>query len=316
MRAQVVSAALAAVFLAGCGGGDATGPAGIATISMSMAGSTIAVAEQRQIAAVFRDANGAAKTDVAHVAWTSSDEAIATVDGAGKVTGRALGQATITAAVDDASATLVVTVRPDHIRLTPNVSALGVGEVVRLQATAVDFTGADIPGVTGTPSWTNSNAAAAALNVATGDFAGVAPGTTSVGVTLAGVTSTQNVEVGVRSADDGVWIATMPGPSRLATFEFTILFGSVRKFAATLRVTLPCEKTAATQLSLNAPIGASGFTFSVPELSATVNGQVNGNQMLGSNSAFNFAGQTCGPNGTGGIAFLTIGAGTFTAVRG
>jgi hypothetical protein len=85
--------------------------------------------------------------------WTSSDSAIATVS-AGVVRGVAAGQARITAALDGASASALVSVLPDGVvRVVPSVDALtlDVGQSVTLSAVAFDAL--DDPVAAVTPRW-------------------------------------------------------------------------------------------------------------------------------------------------------------------
>ena len=74
------------------------------------------------------------------VKWTSSNEAVATVDGEGKVTGVGVGEATITAACGNVSATCVVTVDPvlpESVELNKTSLELMVGDSETLTATVL-----------------------------------------------------------------------------------------------------------------------------------------------------------------------------------
>lgn len=83
------------------------------TITLSVADVTIAPGATTQITASVADAGGSA-LGAPHLSWSSSDDAIATVDDTGLVTGVAEGQVTITAAQDGASGTVDVgVIRPD-----------------------------------------------------------------------------------------------------------------------------------------------------------------------------------------------------------
>ena len=96
------------------------------------------------------------------VTWSSSNEAVATVDAEGKVTAMALGEAVITASCGDASATCAVTVIPtpaESVTLSQTTASLKVGQTVTLTATVMPEDATD-KAVT----WTSSNEAVATVD--------------------------------------------------------------------------------------------------------------------------------------------------------
>lgn len=98
------------------------------------------------------------------VAWTSSDPAVARVDG-GRVTAVAPGAAAVTAAIGAVRATAEVVVKsPNFAKLVvrPSRHAFGAaGELARLEALALDAKGARVAGVPVT--WSSSDASVAAV---------------------------------------------------------------------------------------------------------------------------------------------------------
>jgi hypothetical protein len=90
-------------------GSAATGSTAVASVSVAPAGNTLDVGASFQASASLEDSTGAALSGRA-VSWTSSNQAVASVDGSGVVTGVAAGTSTITASSEGRSASLAVTV--------------------------------------------------------------------------------------------------------------------------------------------------------------------------------------------------------------
>ena len=88
-----------------------TEPASVASVTVSPPSIEIEVGQSAQLAATPRDRNGHPLSG-RPVAWATSDSAVATVDGAGRVTGVTAGSATITATSEGVSGTAAVTVTP------------------------------------------------------------------------------------------------------------------------------------------------------------------------------------------------------------
>ncbi len=106
------------------------------------------------------------------VSWSTSNSAVATVDGNGKITAVGEGTANITVKCGDASAICVVTVTPvpDFVTLNQTKLSLKVGENAILNATA-----------SGAVSWSTSNSAVATVD-GNGKITAVGEGTANITV--------------------------------------------------------------------------------------------------------------------------------------
>jgi hypothetical protein len=170
----------ALLLLAACGGTDPSGdPPPVATVVMAPATATVETGNHVQLTATLTDAAGGTLTG-RPVAWSSSDEAIATVADDGTVAGVAEGAVTITATAESQSGTAAVTVGAAavaSIALTP-VAPSGVpGEQVQLTATLRDAGGNVLAGRPVT--WTTANSAKATVDAA-GLVTAVAVGSATV----------------------------------------------------------------------------------------------------------------------------------------
>ncbi len=147
----------ACALVAACGG-DSVSPEPqrtVASVSISPSTPTVADGDTVHLRSTLRDEAGQAFTeppDDVKVAWTSADEAVATVDGAGIVTGRSPGKAVITATAAGKSATSTVTVTPVATTLRMEGGNGQEGEVgaalaAKLVVRAVDRGGKGMKGV-------------------------------------------------------------------------------------------------------------------------------------------------------------------------
>jgi MYXO-CTERM domain-containing protein len=132
---------------------------------------TATVGNTQQFTAQAFDASDAVIAG-ATFTWSSDDDTIATVDGAGLATAVAEGSATITATASgvDGTATFTVTTATptvDHIVVTPDSATAQTGDTQQFTAEAFDDTDAVIAGVTFT--WSSDD-----TGVATVDAAGLA----------------------------------------------------------------------------------------------------------------------------------------------
>ena len=111
------------------------------------------------------------------VTWTSSDEAVATVDATGKVTAVAPGEATVTAACGEAKATCAVTVKPvlaESVTLDRTEISATEGTTVQLTATVTPDNVTDK-----TVTWTSSDESVATVD-ATGLVSVLKPGEATI----------------------------------------------------------------------------------------------------------------------------------------
>jgi alpha-tubulin suppressor-like RCC1 family protein len=109
-RSNAVSLVVATLLLGGCGGSDNVGlEKPVSTVTVTPTTSTVTPGGTVQLQAATKDADGAVLTGRA-IAWSSSDNAVATVSAAGRVAGVADGSATITATAEGQSGSAVITV--------------------------------------------------------------------------------------------------------------------------------------------------------------------------------------------------------------
>ena len=143
------------------------------SITISQETATLKVGETVELTATVMPEDATDKT----VSWTSSDEAVATVDAEGKVTAVALGEATITATCGEVSTYCTVTVvatPAESITISQETATLKVGETVELTATVMPEDATDK-----TVSWTSSDEAVATVD-AEGKVTAVALGEATV----------------------------------------------------------------------------------------------------------------------------------------
>ena len=99
------------------------------------------------LAAAAADANGNVMPN-AVIAWSSSSDAILSVDKAGVVTAKGLGIADIAAVSSNVRSTVRIQVLPQSIELTPGDTEIMVGDNINFTAKALDLKGQTIPNVT------------------------------------------------------------------------------------------------------------------------------------------------------------------------
>lgn len=148
---------------------------------ITLAALAIYVGESKAITATVKpdDATNKALT------WKSSDESIATVDATGKVTGKKIGTATITATARDGSGvsgscTVTVLSPVKKVTVTPATLTLGQNKSYTLKATVEVFGSGTDTGVT----WTSSD-----TTIATVDATGKVTATDKVGTVTITATS-------------------------------------------------------------------------------------------------------------------------------
>ena len=166
--------------------GSASGTASVtvaqrpASVEVSPAADTLfALGDSLQLNAEPLDANGNPVQD-ATIAWSSEDDAVATVDSNGLVTAAGNGTANITAAAEGASGNAAVTVSQVIVEMgvAPAATTLfSLGDTVRLVAVGVDANGHPGPAVA--VMWMSKNYAIAAVD-STGLVTAVGNGTTDV----------------------------------------------------------------------------------------------------------------------------------------
>ncbi len=146
----------------------------------------------QQLAAAGTYSDGTSRDLTAEAVWTSSNPAAVTIAGSGLATCVAPGTSTVSASVASISGTATLTVTAvvpsvtlSSITVSPSNPSAAAGNTTQLTATGKysDGTSAD---VTSTATWTSSSASVATYDGG-GLFMAVAPGTSTLTASLAGV---------------------------------------------------------------------------------------------------------------------------------
>ena len=176
-------------------------------VSLDKTTLTLAAGENAKLTAKVTPANATNK----RVTWSSSDEAIATVESEGKVTANAAGTATITATTKEGNktATCTVTVTGTSVAVTgvsldKTTLTLTKGKSAKLTATV-----APANATNKNVTWSSSNQAIATVD-SEGDVRAMAVGIASITVTTADGNKTAECKVTVTEIDEivGGWNVT------------------------------------------------------------------------------------------------------------
>ena len=169
-------------------------PLPVASVSVTPGTATIGVGQTAQYAAITRDAFGnplGGRT----VTWSSSNPAVATVNGAGQATGVAVGAATLTATSEGKSGTAALTVTNvpvASVTVSPATASVPAGQGVQLTATLKDANGNTLTGRTVT--WSSDNTAVATVS-GSGLVSGVVAGAATITATSEAKTGTSAITV-------------------------------------------------------------------------------------------------------------------------
>src|SRR5216683_58126 len=136
----------------------------VASVAVSPASASVSAGQAVQLAATPRDTNGITLSGRV-VTWTTSNAAVATVNGTGLVTALAAGAAIITAACESANGTAAITstnVPVASVTVSPPTATVTVGQTVQLTATPRDASGNPLSGRVIT--WASSSPTVATVN--------------------------------------------------------------------------------------------------------------------------------------------------------
>lgn len=181
VKSSIRSLGLGAVmgWLSGCGGGSASQPVTIVSITVTPASSSIQASATQQFAAsgTFSDSSTAEITK--SVSWTSSDASKATVQNSGLATGVAVGSVTITAASASktGAATLTITAPPTltSVSISPLDPTIAANGTQQFFANAI-YSDNSVQDVTQSATWTSSNVSVATVQSAGQQNPGLAMG--------------------------------------------------------------------------------------------------------------------------------------------
>jgi hypothetical protein len=127
----------------------AQGP--VSTVQVVAPSFRMIAGERMQLRAVSRDATGTERTtDIA--LWTVNNTTLATIEGNGTVTSRALGIITVTARIGNVTGTTQLQILPKRVVITPSEARVTVGQQMQFRAQALDVNDQPLP--TATFTWT------------------------------------------------------------------------------------------------------------------------------------------------------------------
>lgn len=188
--------ALLVVLITACGGESTSPPTPrLTTLTVAVAAPSIVAGSTTTASVSGRDQQGQ-PIATGPVTWTSSNSAVATVDGSGTVTGVAAGNATLTAAAGGISASVALTVTPAPAltRLTVALSATAPrsGDRVTVSVSGFDQFNAPFP----TPSFTvTSTAPTIAAVQSDGSVLAALVGTATIRVSVGAISGTADLTV-------------------------------------------------------------------------------------------------------------------------
>jgi Bacterial Ig-like domain (group 2) len=188
----------------GCGGGGSNGamnPPSLSSLAITPGNPSIGAGQNQQFTAEGTFSDGSKQDLTSSVSWTSSNTAVATINGSGTATAVALGDSKIVAASGSISTSTIFTVGPPgvvSIAVTPSNALVVLGAPVQFTATGT-FSGGSTKDLTNAATWSSSN-----TNFATVSSTGLVIGVANGGLTI-------SAEVSAVTGSDAVTVATSAG---------------------------------------------------------------------------------------------------------
>ncbi len=243
------------------------------TLNITSTIATVAVGATINTTIKYTNSRGA-EVIPSQVDWTSSNNAIASVNSAGVITGLSIGQVTITARVGNTvSASKSITVTPmmvaERLEISPVTNTITVGTMASFTLKYFNNVGQETTVPAGVV-WTSSTAATASVTQA-GVATGLAVGTTTIRATLNAVSASATLTVSAMTVPERLEIAPL-NPSITAgnTQQFTVkYFNNMGQ-----EVTVPAGLTWNSSSTANATINASGLASGVAAGSSTIRATV------------------------------------------
>ncbi len=199
MRLRRVLAAVLFGVLSACSGEKTTAPVTVSSVSLSNSSGTLQYGQTVQLTASVLSSNGSTLTG-RPLAWSSSNDAIASVSSTGLVTAGAVRggnaeTATITVTSDGKSASAVVTVAPISaatVTLSLSQFSLYIGQTTQLGVTTKDVTGGTLTGRA--VAWSSASPTIATVS-SQGLVTAIAAGVATVTATVDGKNTSASVTV-------------------------------------------------------------------------------------------------------------------------
>jgi uncharacterized protein YjdB len=169
--------------------------ASVSSVEVTPNPAQVALEQTTQLTATVRDANGNELTG-RDITWESSNEAIATVNDNGIVSGMSEGDVDITATAEgEAGTALVQVTRPvETVSVTPDPVTLDVAETEQLTAVARDVNGDEIQLNSDSFTWRSGDQSIATVT-GTGLVEGTGEGTVEVTAEVNGVSGSSQITV-------------------------------------------------------------------------------------------------------------------------
>jgi trimeric autotransporter adhesin len=196
-------------------------PVPVASVAITPPTSSLIVGGTVQLSATTKDDAGNVLTGRS-IGWSSSDQTVATVDGNGFVTAKAVGSATITATSETKTATaaITVTVAPvATVAVAPSSVSILQGATTQLTATTSDASGRVLTDRTVT--WSSSDQTKATVDQ-NGLVTGVSYGQVTITATSEEKTGSATVKVGDGTAPVLVGLTLTPNPVDVTSATKTV----------------------------------------------------------------------------------------------
>jgi hypothetical protein len=185
----------------GCGGGGSSGaidPPSLSSLTITPSSPSVVAGQNQQFTAEGTFSDGSKKDLTSSATWTSSNTAVATINGSGMATSAAPGNSNIGAASGSMNTSTVLTVAPPNvisIALAPSSALVVLGAPVQFTATGT-LSGGGTKDLTASAQWSSSNTSLATVN-ATGLVSGIAAGTLMISAASGSTTGSAAVTVAV-----------------------------------------------------------------------------------------------------------------------
>ncbi len=277
-RVRIFASVTLALVVA-CSGGDTAAPNIIAAtptrVVVAPSSASVAVGGTQRLLATLYDQNNNVMSGYS-MAWSTSDQSIATVSSAGVATGVGAGNATISAVAGGVTGTASITVTATtvtRVQLTPAAATVDVGSTTTLTATGYDAQNAVVPGRQA--AFSSSNNSAATVSSA-GVVTGVAAGSATISGTIDGATGTSTITVRAPGSGAVQSVTVVPSPVSVilgSTSALTAVAKDAQGNVITGRAVTWSSATTSVA-TVNASGVVTGVAIGTAVISATIDGVV------------------------------------------